>query len=184
MDQLFLFEGFLPAVVLINENGVDASTIPLLDFLSKDTSKSRKQRTAKTEKMKRLSSLEKGKFMIFPSGGEHPEKKYKGLGKVFPFIRHTKYPEGHEWERVSVRTSRNQYPCLTLGGIDLLAHEIFAMAFIENKHPDIFWMIDHEDEDKMNYRITNLSWVTQGYNQEKAMRRKTDKEQLPCDYMI
>ena len=183
MDQLFLFEGFLPDVVLINGNGVDVSTIPPLDFLSKDASKSRKQRTAKTEKMKRISLLKKGKFIIFPSGGEHPE--YKDLGKVFPFIRHTKYPEGHKWSRVSVRTSRNQYPCLTLGGIDLLAHEIFAMAFIENKRPDIFWMIDHEDEDKMNYRIANLNWVTQEYNQEKAMRRKTDKEeQPPCDFMI
>ena len=185
MEQLFLFEGFSPDVVFINENGIDVSAIPPLNFLSKDISKPSKQRTAKTEKMKRISLLEKGKFIIFPSGGEHCLPEYKSLGKVFPFIRHTKYPEGHKWSRVGVRTSRNQYPCLTLGGIDLLAHEIFAMAFIENKHPDIYWMIDHEDEDKMNNQITNLNWVTQAYNQEKAMRRKDKKEELPpCDFMI
>ena len=187
MDQLFLFEGFFPDVVLINENGVDASTIPPLDFLSKDASKSRKQRTAKTEKMKRLSSLEKGKFIIFPSGGEHPAEKYKSLGKVFPFIRHTKYPRGHKWERVSVRTSRNQYPCLTLGGIDLLAHEIFAMAFVECLRPDIFWMVDHQDDDKLNFQICNLKWLTQGENQRKASAAKSKQpngDEILWDYVI
>ena len=67
MEQLFLFEGFSPDVVFINENGIDVSAIPPLNFLSKDISKPSKQRTAKTEKMKRISLLEKGKFIIFPS---------------------------------------------------------------------------------------------------------------------
>lgn len=187
MEQLYLFQE--EHTVLINENGIDISKIPPLNFVSKDPRKSFKQRENKTKKTKRLPFIEENKYIAYPTGGEHPLEKYKKLGNVFPFILNTK-----KNKPVKVRLTRNQYPCLGLrenkSTIDFMAHEIFALAFVENLCPDILWMVDHLDEDKLNFQINNLKWKTQGDNQKKAWAIKTQRESKEnpdktlCDYMI
>ena len=143
--------------------------------------------------MKILSSFSKGKYIAFPTGGEHPSPKYEKLGKVFPFVYNSDIDR-----EVSTRTTRNIYPCLSFGlgpagqvlnggtahTIDFTAHELFAMAFLSNEHPDKYWLIDHINEDKLDYRIKNLTWISQSENQKKAFRLKKNKENIECDYII
>jgi hypothetical protein len=167
MEQLFLF-GEEPSVI-INEGGLDISEVPEMDFVSKNPKFKKYQRGIKTKKIKQLRQLPPEKYIAYPTGALHSIKEYHDLGPIFPYILNVS-----KGTHLSIRVSRNQYPALAISidkgiQLDYNAHEIFAIAFVENPHPDILWMVDHKNDDKLNYQVNNLSWVTQAYNQKKAV---------------
>jgi hypothetical protein len=178
MNQLYLFPSLETRPrFLLNEGGVDLYDVPRLDFTTKDPNKPNKARTIKTEKMHLLDDIEKGKYIIYPTGEEHAGDQYKDRGKVFPFVLNTKTQNN-----TPVRLSRCKYPSLTvrttLGkSIDFLVHELFAIAFLENKNPERFSVVDHINDDHLDYRLINLNWESYSNNQRKAAaKKKKEKE--------
>jgi hypothetical protein len=201
MQQFFPFND--DARVTINDGGIDLSAVPPMDFTSQNPKFKNLQRGVKTKKMKKLSLLPSGKYTAHPTGALHRLKEYHDLGPIFPYVLNVK-----KGKHLKIRVTRNQYPCLAIQigaatKLDYAAHEIFAILFIKNLHPSIFCMVDHGDDDKLNYQISNLSWVTQSYNQKKAFvaskdstdrilsigshrikYRTSDTSEELCDYMI
>ena len=47
---------------------------------------------------------------------------------------------------------------------NMLIHRLVAFAFVENPRPDIFNMVDHIDQNKLNNHHTNLRWVNKQLN--------------------
>ena len=41
---------------------------------------------------------------------------------------------------------------------------MIAEAFIENKDPKRLNVVNHENKDRLDYRVDNLEWVTQSQN--------------------
>ena len=123
-----------------------------------------------------LDDIEEGKYIIYPSGEEHAGNAYKDRGKIFPFVFNTKNKKNSP-----VRLTRCKYPSLsvrTKSGktIDFLAHELFAIAFLENKNPEEYYMVDHINDDHLDYRLVNLAWETNANNQKKASAKKKKEE--------
>ena len=184
MDQLPLFPEL--EVIhrnLMNQGGVDLFDVPRLDFTTKDPTKPNKARKIKTEKMLLLDDIEEGKYMIFTTGEEHVGDHYKDRGKVFPYVLNT-----NTQKNVPVRLSRCKYPSLSvrtkLGKtIDFLVHELFAIAFLENISPEEFYMVDHLNDDHLDYRLDNLGWETNSNNQKKAAAKKR-KEKRRSDGVL
>lgn len=190
MNQLLLFpdsEAYPRS--LLNQGGVDLYDVPRLDFTTKDPDKPNKARTIKTEKMFLLDDIEEGKYIVYPTGAEHVGEEYKVHGKIFPYVNNTNnrlYKGGSGI--VPVRLSRCKYPSLsvrTLSGqtIDFLAHELFAIAFLENENPEDFYMVDHINNDHLDYRLVNLAWETNSNNQKKAAAKKR-KEKRRSDGVL
>ena len=192
MEQLSLFPELeiLPRN-LLNLEGVDLFNVPRLDFTTKDPALSKIAREKKQRKISLLDDVEEGKFILYPTGGKHPllegkrhffgddasvNSLYESRGEAFPFVYNTKSKKN-----VSIRLSRCKYPVFgvrTLSGhqIDLMAHEIFAIAFLDNTDPERFYSVDHIDQDVLNYSIDNLAWTTPGENQKKAFANAKDEK--------
>jgi len=179
MNQLHLFPN--PEICprsLLNEDGVDLYDVPRLDFTTKDPNKPNKARAIKTEKMFLIDDIEKGKYIIYPTGAEHTGEEYKVHGKIFPYVHNTNI-RTHKGRCgiVPVRLSRCKYPSLSVGTlsgqqIDFLAHELFAIAFLKNESPEETYMVDHINDDHLDYRLVNLAWETNANNQKKAAAKK------------
>ena len=43
-------------------------------------------------------------------------------------------------------------------------HRLIAKAFVHNPRPDIFWQVDHIDQNEHNNHPSNLRWVTRQLN--------------------
>lgn len=105
-----------------------------------------------------LSSVPKKKYTIYKTGGTHLLPMYIGR-KEFPYIFHNSTNR-----TIQPNFSRAVYPSYTIsnGIIDkrVYAHRIFAMAFVPNKLPLDTYNVDHINEDKLDYSISNLRWVS------------------------
>ena len=184
MNQLLLFpDSEAHPRSLINQDGVDLYDVPRLDFTTKDPNKPNKARSIKTEKMFLLDDIKEGKYIIYPTGAKHVGEKYKVHGKIFPYVHNT-----NNKKNTPVRLSRCKYPSLsvrTISGktIDFLAHELFAIAFLENKNPEEYYMVDHINDDHLDYRLINLAWETNTNNQKKAAAKKK-KEKRRSDGVL
>lgn len=111
-----------------------------------------------------LASLTKGKYIVYKTGGTHRLPTYKGR-KDFPYILNT-----HTGKILNASFSRAVYPCFTFWFKDhpkaVYAHRIFAMAFIKNSIPSQQYNVDHMNEDKLDYAIHNLMWVSTAENRK------------------
>ena len=76
--------------------------------------------------------------------------------------------------------SRAVYPCYTLdnGFISkrIYGHRLFAMAFVFNEIPNIKYNVDHTNEDKLDYAVSNLKWVTVSENMKNISNRAVTKK--------
>jgi hypothetical protein len=191
--QPYLFKEFEdPAWALVNEKGIDITDLPAPNYAAKTKGKGKQRRGEKTEMALSLKSYPKGKYFLFPTGGEHPSPlpKYQDRGKVFPFVFNT-----HTGKPVPIRLSRCPYPSMSFTmpeilrlsegmykdkrSIDWMSHILFGLAFVKNEDPSVYWTVDHDDEDKWNYELSNLKWESAERNQVKAARHlkgKTRKE--------
>lgn len=110
-----------------------------------------------------LTSLPKGKYIAYKTGATHRLPAYKGR-EDFPYLLNT-----HKDEILKVSFSRSVYPSYTIvrnrdQQMTVYAHRIFAMAFVKNNTPALQYNVDHMNEDKLDYAIHNLMWVSTAEN--------------------
>lgn len=106
----------------------------------------------------KLNSLTSGKYFLHRNTGGFP------------------YVVGVKGKKLSVSTTRNQYPCIGLGGVVIAMHRLVALAFIENDDTSKKLEVDHINDDKSDYRVENLQWVTNGFNSKKAQQKRRSIE--------
>ena len=109
-----------------------------------------------------LTSLTKGKYIVYKTGGTHRLPAYKGR-EDFPYLLNS-----HTNKILNVSFSRSVYPCYTIWDEgqkkSVYAHRIFAMMFLKNSIPSQQCSVDHINEDKLDYAIHNLMWVSAADN--------------------
>lgn len=113
-----------------------------------------------------------------------PIQGYEGLyyitkdGRVYSSIQ-------NKWLKPII--NNNGYPTVNLQGQKKLIHRLIAESFIPN--PDNLPVVNHKDENKLNFSIDNLEWCTYKYNNNygtaiertrktKASQRKIKKPEL------
>lgn len=109
-----------------------------------------------------------------------PVQGYEGLyyitedGRVYSSIQ-------NKWLKPCVNT--NGYPIVNLQGQKKLIHRLIAESFIPN--PDNLPIVNHKDENKLNFSIDNLEWCTYEYNnnygtaKERARKTRANKQRKP-----
>ena len=106
----------------------------------------------------KLNSMNSGKYFLHKNTGDFP------------------YVIGTRGKKLSISTTRNQYPCVGMGGVVIAMHRLVALAFVENDDTSKKLEVDHINDDKSDYRVENLQWVTNGFNSKKAQqKRKSNK---------
>jgi len=120
-------------------------------------------------------TVEKGKYIIYPTGETHPYgDRIKSLsGTDFPYII------GHYNNKTSIVkpyfVPSIDYPRITLKTIEgrnfhILFHRLVGRSFFKPppnmtwKEADRFWVFHHDDGRKWDYRIKNLFLKTQKEN--------------------
>ena len=120
-----------------------------------------------------LNSVPKGKYILHHTGGLHPLPMYKDR-EDFPYILNTS-----TGNVIMPNCSRAVYPCYTIdNGVEgkrIYAHRIFGMAFVHNDLPIDNYNVDHINEDKLDYAINNLQWVSVSDNMKQVKNRASKK---------
>lgn len=148
-NQLYLFPEFDPNVTLIKN----------IDYIDLTEIKQSENIVSKTS---HYDVLEPGRFTLFKTGGTHRWRKE--LGNNMPYILN------NETGKIIVLSLVKSYPraCIwTRGKIDkcnINMHRLVAEAFVVNKDPVNNKIVHHINEDKLDYRVTNLAWVTSSQN--------------------
>ena len=120
-----------------------------------------------------LNSVPEGKYIIHSTGGAHPLPMYEDRDD-FPYILNTS-----TGNIIMPNCSRAVYPCYTIDngaeGKRVYAHRIFGMAFVQNDLPVDNYNVDHINEDKLDYAINNLRWVSVSANMKQVKNRASNK---------
>jgi hypothetical protein len=109
-----------------------------------------------------LSSIPEGKYRVYRTGGTHALPMYEGRTD-FPFITNM-----YTGKLITPSFSRAVYPAYNLNNgrfsKPIYLHRIFAMAFVPNATPVDRYNVDHINEDKLDYSVDNLRWVSMSEN--------------------
>jgi hypothetical protein len=120
-----------------------------------------------------ILSIPEGKYTLFKEGGKHKLPQYSNR-KDFPFIKNN-----DTGNIINPNFSRAVYPCYTLdNGLSskrIYGHRLFAMAFVFNDFPNLKYNVDHMNEDKLDYSISNLKWVSVSENMKNISNRASTK---------
>ena len=113
--------------------------------------------------------LPKNQFIIFKTGGINRWRPK--LGNVFPYIKNMETGNvlGAGIHKTYVRIAINHQGISS----DLKLHRIAAEAFIVNDNVEKNLVVDHINDDRLDYRVENLRWTTYSDN-NKGPRRKRD----------
>ena len=123
-----------------------------------------------------LASIPEGKYRVYRTGGTHSLPMYKGRTD-FPFVLNTK-----TGKILQPTFSRAVYPAISLNNgrftKPIYIHRICAMAFVGNPAPVDRYNVDHINEDKLDYAVSNLRWVSMSENMSNIHNRanKTNSE--------
>jgi hypothetical protein len=148
--QLQLFENYEPKI--LDLDFIDVSKINVKFIGEKEMHRKSNIMISK------LNSIEQGKYFL-----------HKNVGG-FPYVI------GPKNNKLTVNTTRNQYPCIGIGGIVIAMHRLVALAFIENDDTNKKLEVDHINDDKSDFRVNNLQWVTNGFNSKKAQSYKKNND--------
>mgnify|MGYP003154658643 CR=1 FL=1 len=97
-----------------------------------------------------LSNLPQGAYFIYKTGGFN--KYLPNLGNVFPYIKN------ENTGRIGL-----VYPNIKM-------HRIAGEAFVINDDPLIKKLVDHKNKNRLDYRVSNLRWVTASQNNMGTVR--------------
>jgi hypothetical protein len=132
-----------------------------------------KRRKDLTDTSKFIASVPYGKYTVYKTGQGHPLPIYSGSTN-FPYIINN-----YTGKILLPNCSRSVYPCYTIDngiqGRRVYSHRIFAMAFIDNFHPEINYNVNHINEDKLDYRIDNMDWVSTSKNMKNIKNTANNK---------
>ena len=150
-----------------NNKPIDISTIGI-DFGNNSINKE-----ILTKSSEFLSNISKGKYMIHPTGCVHRLDHYKGRTD-FPYVVNVE-----SGKIVSINFSRDKYPTIRLSNKGkertLYIHRLAGMAFLHNPLPLDRTVVHHINDDKHDYSLDNLEWVTQSYNIKQVVRSNTNE---------
>jgi hypothetical protein len=112
--------------------------------------------------------LPKNKFIIFKTGGLNRWRPK--LGNLFPYIKNMETGNvlGTGIHKTYVRTSINHQDI----NIEFKMHRIAAEAFIVNDNVEKKLVVDHINDDRLDYRVENLRWTTYSENNKGPKRKK------------
>ena len=140
-EQLFLFPELSIKPEIINGNAIDVSTIDV--FFEGDT-QLHKNANITIEKLKSMPS---DTVIAFKSGDD-------GL----PYLKNVKTDVTYK-----ARTTRSEYTALNLPfakNYTISCHRLFAILFLKNPNTKFYTEVNHLDENKRNYKLDNLQWMT------------------------
>jgi len=150
--QLSLFKLQKEKALIEDIDYIDVSKIKMINSLS-------------GSKRYDYKDIPEGKFILYKTGGKNQWRP--DLGKVFPYIKNT--------ERNSVVKPyvNKSYIFINLGrnqksekrqNILASMHRLVCEAFIVNKDPEKYDVVNHINKDRLDYRIDNLEWSNQSSN--------------------
>ena len=120
-----------------------------------------------------IQSLEKGKYTLHKTGGVHPLPQYEGRTD-FPFIINN-----YTNQIIQPSFSRSVYPAVNLKNsntvVRVYIHRLVAMGFIVRPNIEKIYTVDHINEDKLDYSVHNLQWVTASRNNASIKNRASNK---------
>ena len=110
---------------------------------------------------RQLSMLPKDKYIIFKTGGSNLYFEDKGL--IFPYVKNTFsnivcIAKGHgtdAYPRIGLYSKNKK-------DFNFKMHRLVALAFIEN--PENKPVVNHINENVLDYRLSNLNWATRSEN--------------------
>ena len=121
-----------------------------------------------------ISSVPKDKYTIYKTGGVHPLPMYSERND-FPYIINN-----YTGKLILPNFSRAVYPAYTINnGIEgkrVYAHRLFAMGFVKNDLPYDNFNVDHINEDKLDYSVNNLRWLSVSENMKNIKNRAKDQK--------
>lgn len=89
--------------------------------------------------------------------------------KIYPHKQGEKdYPEVHIWD-----PDAGKYR-------DVKLHRLVALAWVKNKDPGLYRVVNHRDGNKRNYQVRNLEWVTYKGNSDHAYDNNLRRDNKPC----
>ena len=124
-----------------------------------------------------LNALPSDVFIMYKTGAHHNDvKKYPD--PIYPYL--------YDHERnaqLAINDSRCPYPGFRIPTrhmknvpnvpktFSILVHRLAAMCFLENDEPNAKTTVDHINEDKWDYRVENLEWVTLSENTQRTKNK-------------
>jgi len=116
--------------------------------------------------------LPKDKFIIFKTGGFNRWRPK--LGNLFPYIKNMETGNvlgtgiHKTYIRSSITLNKHNPPV----NIEFKIHRIAAEAFIVNDNVEKKLVVDHINDDRLDYRVENLRWTTYSENNKGPKRKK------------
>lgn len=163
--QLSLFELEEEKTLIKNIDYIDISKIKMINSSS-------------GSKKYNYTDIPEGKFILYKTGGKHQWRP--NLGKVFPYIKnieknHVLKPYVNK-SYIFVNVGEKKENKETKKGQKMLAsvHRLVCEAFIVNKDPEKYDVVNHINNDRLDYRVDNLEWSTQSKN-TKGLSRPRDE---------
>ena len=157
-EQLFLFPELNPFKTKIkNIDWVDISTLPY---------------DPDRKEFRQCSALPKQKYILHKTGGIN--LYYPDKGAIFPWLQNMNSGK----QIISKCFGAEGYPKLAVinknrKSINFRTHRLVAMAFVEN--PENKKVVDHVNEQTLDYRIENLRWVS---NRENCSNKSNQGEYI------
>ena len=159
MSQLFLFQD-LPVKMLDTPELKNIESVSVLEVI-----KEMNIFNAKLNKKQFLLPTHDN-FVLYKTGGKHfwhEQDKKLFSGDDYPFVFN------NESKKIMGLTFNNYYPAVPIqlhyglpNNIIILFHRLICTAFVKN--PNNNPLVDHIDGNPVNYRHTNLRWVTRKEN--------------------
>ena len=157
-DQLLLFPELDPFKTIIKDiDYVDISTLT-------DPNPSH-------ARLHQYNLIPKNKFFLYKTGVVNPFRPE--LGNIFPFIKNEqtgkilKLNISKFYVRTGVRAKNGIY-------VDIKMHRVVGLAFIKNDSPKEKVLVDHINNDRLNYSPKNLRWATHSQNNKGVSRSRNE----------
>jgi len=122
--------------------------------------------------------VEKDTYILYPTGGYHffkdvPHAKEKYKLPIWPYLKRLKnLKRGHNGIFTPGVSVNNWYPYIKLEGKEkrknsnkhetrkVVIHKLVSFAFIPNPNIITKTMVNHKNNDKTDYRVENLEWLS------------------------
>ena len=129
----------------------------------------------KTTEGKQIMEERNVKFELVNDSEEWRDiSNYEGIYRVSNFGRVISKQFGNEWRLRKLIVNKDGYNIVTLSKNgktkNFLVHRLVAMTFIPN--PNNLPLVEHNDDNRLNNNVNNLSWSTNDDNMKHAVERK------------
>jgi len=131
-----------------------------IDYIDVSSIKSVKSNLG--NKLEDYNIFTKEKYILYKTGGFN--KWRKKLGPVFPYIKNTNNNKIIKFFVSNGYVRGNLYSDSLKKVMNLSIHRMVCEAFIENNNVKKLNIVNHENKDRLDYRVDNLEWVSQSQN--------------------